>query len=134
MVRKYVDIFRSKPANAIEERLQRKLDRIPGCNGTTYAAAVHQAIVYTHPFHDGNGRTARAVVNRILGTKVLRDSCSKDVAYHNATKTGSARPLTHLLDKRIREQSRKKPDVFGTKGRHRNTARAIYQPRPRIKR
>lgn len=57
----------------IEKDMKRFIDQLPGKQNSlhpvTYAATLHRDFIYIHPFEDGNGRTARLIMNHALISK-----------------------------------------------------------------
>lgn len=58
------------PSNDVEEEMKRLEEWMHACeeelHPIVYAAELHRKLVYIHPFADGNGRTARLVMNAKL--------------------------------------------------------------------
>lgn len=68
-----------------------------------YAALAHYKLVDIHPFHDGNGRTSRLVMNLILiragypPVMVLKDQREKYYDALNAANLGDVRPFVRFI-------------------------------------
>lgn len=76
------------------------------------AAVLHFKFVYIHPFVDGNGRTARLLMNMVLMQKgyppvILKSDPSAKVAYYQALEkasiTGELTPLILIIAKEEKE-------------------------------
>lgn len=88
-----------------------ELDKLPNKNILEIAAYIHCEIIKIHPFEDGNGRTARAMMNYYL----LRNNCMPIIIWYNVRdeylkyngmyfKTDDIKPYVKFLENLLFEQ------------------------------
>lgn len=72
-----------------------------------FAALLHHKIVYIHPFSDGNGRTARLVMNLVLMHKnyplvvILKNDRRKYYQVLTKADKGDFKPLVHFVSQAV---------------------------------